>query len=152
MRRIDSAIIHVGSTVQNTAMASDSACIEHGTPQRGQRTRQRELDDDEDRRREHRPCDEARRAETQHLTRLVDLPEEVVRGEEHQVAAEVTEPLHDVVLVRRDVLLVPFEENEVVGVRELVAVGDQIEVGVRDELARSCRTSTASAGTAGRTR
>ena len=41
---------------------------------------------------------------TQHLAVLLDLPEEVVRREEHQVAAEVAEPLHDVVLVRRHVL------------------------------------------------
>src|SRR6266516_4591667 len=44
----------------------------------------------------------------------VDLPEEVVGRQEHEVAAEVAVPGDDVVLVRRHVLVVTGEDDQVV--------------------------------------
>ena len=57
MRRIASAISHVGSTVENTAIASDSAWIErrHARARRAARG-QRELREHERRRHQHRPA------------------------------------------------------------------------------------------------
>src|SRR6185312_637067 len=64
----------------------------------------------------------------------VDLPEEVVRGEEHQVAAEVAVALDDVVDVPGHVLLVAREDDEVVRAAQLVAALDALEVVVREEV------------------
>ena len=58
----------------------------------------------------------------------LDPPEEVVGGEEREVAAEVAIALDDVVHVRRHVLLVPGEDHEVVEAGEVVAGADALEV------------------------
>ncbi len=46
--------------------------------------------------------------------RPFDAPEEVVRGEEHQVSAEVAVPLDEIVFTRGHVLVVPGEDDQVV--------------------------------------
>ena len=63
-----------------------------------------------------------------------DAVEEVVRREEREVAAEVAVALGEVVLVRRHVLVVAGEDDQVVGVREPVAAGDGVEVVVGEEV------------------
>ena len=70
---------------------------------------------------------------------LLDLPEEVVGGEEDQAAAEVAEALDDVVGVRRHVLAVPREDDEVVERPQVVARRERLEVVVGDEVRRLAR-------------
>jgi len=60
-----------------------------------------------------------------------DLPEEVVRGEEREVAAEVAVAAHDVVLVRGHVLVMPGEHDQRVRLGERLPVADAAELGVR---------------------
>ena len=57
-----------------------------------------------------------------------DMPEEVVRREEREVAAEVAIALHDVVDLLRHVLLVAGEDDEVVELREIVARRKLLEI------------------------
>ena len=59
-----------------------------------------------------------------------DVPEEVVRREEREVAAEIAVALHDVVDLLRHVLLVTREDDEVVELREVVARRELLEVFV----------------------
>ena len=82
---------------------------------------------------------------------LLDPPEEVVRGEEDQPAAEVAEPLDDVVGVRGHVLAVPGEDDEVVERAEVVARGERLEVVLGDHVRQPCPSAAASAGRPGRT-
>ena len=63
----------------------------------------------------------------------LDAIEEVVRREEHEVAAEIAVALDDVVGVGRDVLLVAGEDDQVVRTGEQVA-GDALEVVVREDV------------------
>ena len=62
------------------------------------------------------------------------LPEEVVRREEHQVAAEVAVALDDVVRVLRHVFRVAREDDEVVGRGQLVAGTDGRKVVVGEKV------------------
>src|SRR5919109_1268636 len=59
-----------------------------------------------------------------------DAPVEVVRREEHQVAAEVTELAHEPVHVTGHVLLVPGEDDQRGEGRTLPAAPEPVEVGV----------------------
>ena len=81
----------------------------------------------------------------------VDPPEEVVRGEEGEVAAQVAEALDHVVLVRGHVLRVARVDDEVVEVRQRVAVGHLLDVGLGEEVGLSYASTRASAGSPGRT-
>src|SRR5439155_9779516 len=63
-----------------------------------------------------------------------DFPEEIVRGEEHQVSAQVAVALDQVVLVRGRVLLVTGKDDQVVTPREEVAVRDMLEIEVREDV------------------
>ena len=74
----------------------------------------------------------------EHRPLLGDAPEEVVRREEHQVAAEVAVPLDRVVLARRHVLAVPGVDDEVVRLRQLVA-GERFDVRLGKEVDRLLR-------------
>ena len=65
----------------------------------------------------------------------VDAPEEVVRRQEREVAAEISVALDHVVDVRRDVLLVTREDDRVVARGEVVAARDLLQVLVRDVVA-----------------
>ena len=69
----------------------------------------------------------------------VDAPEEVVGGEERQVAAEVAIALRDVVDVLRHVLLVPREDDQVVELRQVVAGREPLEILVADVVAPGAR-------------
>src|SRR5918992_1394621 len=59
------------------------------------------------------------------------LPEEVVRREEGEVAAQVAVPLSEIEAAPRLILVVPVEDDEVVQLRELLAVHVGVEVLVR---------------------
>src|SRR5262249_49771973 len=61
------------------------------------------------------------------------VPEEVVRGEEHQVAAAIAVALDRVVLANGDVLVVAWEHDEVVGPGQPVAAGS-VEIAVGKEV------------------
>jgi hypothetical protein len=63
-----------------------------------------------------------------------DLPEEVVRGQEHQVPAEVPVAGDDVVLAGRHVLVVAGEDDDLVGAGERAAGARGLEVGVGEDV------------------
>ena len=86
----------------------------------------------------------------QHVAALDDPPEEVVGREEREVAAEVAVALDDVVLVRRDVLVVAGEDDQVVGARELARRSRARRGPRRRGRRRPAPSARASAGTAGR--
>ena len=65
---------------------------------------------------------------------LLDAPEEVVRGEEDEPAAEVAIALDDVVRVRGHVLAVTGEDDEVVEPAQLVAARERLEIVVREDV------------------
>ena len=77
---------------------------------------------------------------------LVDPPEEVVRREEDEPAAEVAEPLDDVVRVPGHVLAVPREDDEVVERAQLVAGGERLEIVVGHHVGHPPGAQRASAG------
>ena len=62
----------------------------------------------------------------------LDLPEEVVRGQEHQAPAEVAVAPDDVVDVLGHVLLVPGENDQVVRAPQGIAAADPLEVVIRE--------------------
>jgi hypothetical protein len=62
------------------------------------------------------------------------LPEEVVRGEEHEAAAEIAIPLDDVVAALGDVLLVAREDDQVVRGAQPVARSRPLEVVVGEAI------------------
>ena len=62
------------------------------------------------------------------------LPEEVVRREEGEIAAEVAEVLDQVELMPRHVLGVAREDDEVVEGSQLLAGANRLEVGLGEEL------------------
>src|SRR4051794_2248725 len=64
----------------------------------------------------------------------VDAPEEVVRGEECEITAQVAVALNQVVHVPGHVLLVAGEDDQVVAGGEVLAGTDLIEVIVREEV------------------
>src|SRR5437588_7645339 len=61
-----------------------------------------------------------------------DTPVEVVRGEEHEVPAEVAEPPDEPIDMARDVLVVSREDDQPVEARELGAAPELLEVRVRE--------------------
>src|SRR4029077_17653111 len=61
-------------------------------------------------------------------------PEEVVRGQEGEVPPKVAIALHDVVLVRRHVLVVAWEDDELIGPGEVFASGDRVEITVAEDV------------------
>src|SRR6185503_10653318 len=69
----------------------------------------------------------------------LDLPEEVVRGEKEEVAAEVAVALDDVVRVLGHVLGVSWEDDEVVQLPHPVAARDALEVVVREHVRLALR-------------
>ena len=71
------------------------------------------------------------------LAVLLHLPEEVVRREEDQAAAQVAEPLHDVVRMLGHVLGVPGEDDEVVEPAQLVTVRERLEVVLGEHVRRA---------------
>ena len=75
----------------------------------------------------------------------VDPPEEVVRREEHQVAAAVAEAVDGVVLVLGHVLVVAGEDDQLVRLREPRA-GRAVELGLREEVDLLAGLRAASAG------
>ena len=75
-------------------------------------------------------------------------PEEVVRREEHQVAAEVAVALDEVVLARRHILVVAGEDDEVVRARERARARGRARDPTARGSRRACRSSAASAGSA----
>ena len=87
------------------------------------------------------------------LTRWISLgvrftfQKNVVRREEDQPPAEIAEALDDVVHVRRHVLGVPGEDDEVVEAPQLVSGLDRLEVVVRDVVRASCRSRSTSGDT-----
>ena len=60
-----------------------------------------------------------------------DVPEEVVRGEEDQVAAEIAIALDEVHLLRRHVFGMAAEDDQVVQPRQRVAAFEHLEIGLR---------------------
>ena len=70
------------------------------------------------------------------LAVLLHLPEEVVRREEDEAAAEVAEALDDVVRVLGDVLGVPGEDDEVVEPAQLLAARERLEIVLGEEVGR----------------
>ena len=66
------------------------------------------------------------------VARPFDAPEEVVRGEEHQVSAEVTVPLDEIVFTRGHVLVMPGEDDQVVRLGECCGALDLLEVPLRE--------------------
>ena len=75
-----------------------------------------------------RPMSRQRRVRRSVRPLQLHLPEEVVRGEEGEVAAEVAEVPHQVVLVARHVLGVAREDDEVVVGDQLLGGPDRLEV------------------------
>ena len=67
----------------------------------------------------------------------LDTPEEVVRREEHQVAAEVAKAHHETELARGHVLVVAGEDDEVVRPAQPPRVRDALEVGLGQVVHRS---------------
>jgi len=76
---------------------------------------------------------------SEHRAFPVDAIEEVVRRQEGEVAAEVPVRLDDVVHVRRHVLLVPREDDEVVKSGEAAPALQALEIVVREEVHLSVR-------------
>ena len=70
----------------------------------------------------------------QPLSVATHLPEEVVRREEEEIAAQVAIALDDVVRVRRDVLGVAREDDEVVRRCQPIAARERRDVVVREEV------------------
>ena len=66
------------------------------------------------------------------LPLALDASEEVVRGEEHEVPAAIAEALHEVVLLRGDVLVMSGEHQKVVLPRQDVGARDLLEVPLRE--------------------
>ena len=67
----------------------------------------------------------------------LDTPEEVVRREEHQVAAEVAKAHHETELARGHVLVVAGEDDEVIRPAQPSRVRDALEVGLGQIVHRS---------------
>ena len=80
-----------------------------------------------------------------------DAPEEVVRREEHEIAAEVAVSLDEVVLARRHVLVVTREDDQVVRAPERGGAARRARGPTARGSRRACLSSAASAGSRGGT-
>ena len=87
---------------------------------------------------------------SERLAALLDLPEEVVGGEEDEAAAEVAVALDDVVGALRHVLAVAREDDEVVGLPQLVAARERRRGRRRRRRRGRDASSRASGGTGSR--